>query len=81
MEKKNNGKYKQFLRVIMIQINFKYLFATSVKCSDHKISPFVHKLAKTVPGRFDPVVSALSRFGLGRFDLDHFGQFWWVVSA
>ena len=31
----------------MIQSNFKYLFATSVKCSDYKTSPFVHKLAKT----------------------------------
>ena len=31
----------------MIQSHFKYLFATSVKCSDYKTSPFVHKLAKT----------------------------------
>ena len=31
----------------MIQSNFKYIFATSVKGSDYKISPFVHKLAKT----------------------------------
>ena len=31
----------------MIQSNFKYLFATSVKCSDDKTSPFVHKLAET----------------------------------
>ena len=28
----------------MIQYDFKYLFATSVKCSDHKISPFIHKV-------------------------------------
>ena len=33
----------------MIQSNFKYHFATSVKCSDYKTSPFVHKLAKTYP--------------------------------
>ena len=33
----------------MIQNNFKYLFAVSVKCSDYKTSPFVHKLAKTYP--------------------------------
>ena len=51
VEKKNNGKHKQFLHVIMIQSNFKYLFATSVKCSEYKISPFpfFHKLAKTYP--------------------------------
>ena len=35
----------------MTQSNFKYLFATSVKCSDCKISPFVYKLAKTYPFR------------------------------
>ena len=35
----------------MTQSNFKYLFATSVKCSDYKISPFVYKLAKTCPFR------------------------------
>ena len=45
-KKKTNGKYKQFLHVIMIQSNFKYLFPTSVKCSDYKILPFVHKMAK-----------------------------------
>ena len=33
----------------MIQSYFKYLFTTSVKCSDYKTSPFVHKLAKTYP--------------------------------
>ena len=33
----------------MTRSNFKYLFATSVKCSDYKISPFVYKLAKTYP--------------------------------
>ena len=47
MKKKNNGKQKKFLHVIMIQSNFKYLFSNSVKCSDCKISPFLHKLAKT----------------------------------
>ena len=31
----------------MIQSNFSYLFATSVKYSDYKTSPFVHKLAQT----------------------------------
>ena len=46
MKKKNDGKYKQFLHVIMIQNNFKYVFATSVKYSDLKISPFIHKMAK-----------------------------------
>ena len=35
----------------MIQIYFKYLFTTSVKCSDYKTSSFVHKLAKTYPFR------------------------------
>ena len=35
----------------MIQSYFKYLFTTSVKCSDYKTSPFVHKLAKTYPFR------------------------------
>ena len=35
----------------MTQSNFKYPFATSVKCSDDKISPFVYKLAKTYPFR------------------------------
>ena len=49
MKKKNNGKYKQFLHIIMIQNNFKYLFATSVKCFDHKISLFIHKMAKIYP--------------------------------
>ena len=44
MKKKNDGKYKQFLHVIMIQNNFKYVFATSVKYSDLKISPFIHKI-------------------------------------
>ena len=50
-----------------------------------------------VPGRFGPVVSALSRFGPGSFRswvvsvrvvsawvvsvLGRFGQIWWVVSA
>ena len=51
MKKKNNGKHKQFLHVIMIQSNSKYLFATSVKCSDYKTSPFYHKLAETYPFR------------------------------
>ena len=40
-------KYKQFLHVIMIQSNQKYLFAISVKCWNYKTSQFVHKLAKT----------------------------------
>ena len=31
---------------MMIQSYFKHLFATSVKYSDFKISPFVHKMAK-----------------------------------
>ena len=35
----------------MIQYDFKYLFATSVKCSDHKISPFIHKVVKIYPFR------------------------------
>ena len=35
----------------MIQSNFLYLFATSVKCSDHKISPFILKMAKIYPFR------------------------------
>ena len=51
MKKKNNGKYKQFLHIIMIQNNFKYLFATSVNCSDHNISPFIHKMDKIYPFR------------------------------
>ena len=51
MKKKNNGQYKQFLHIIMIQNNFKYLFATSVKCSDLKISPFIHKMTKIDPFR------------------------------
>ena len=51
MRKKNDGKYKQFLHVIMIQDNFKYVFATSVKYSDLKISPFIHKMAKIYPFR------------------------------
>ena len=46
-KRRNNGKHKQFLHVIMNQSNFKYLFATSVKCSDYKTLPFFHKLAKT----------------------------------
>ena len=50
MKKKNNGKYKQFLHIIMIQNNFKYLFAT-VKCSDHEISPFINEMAKIYPVR------------------------------
>ena len=33
----------------MIQNDLKYLFATSAKCSDHKISPFIHKVAKIYP--------------------------------
>ena len=33
----------------MIQKCFKYLFATSVKYLDFKISPFVHKMAKIYP--------------------------------
>ena len=48
MKKKNDGKYTlQFLHVIMIQSNFKYLFATSVKKYRHlfktgqNISPLV----------------------------------------
>ena len=49
--KKNNWKYKQFLHIIMIQSNFKYLFATSIKCSDHKISPFILKMVKIYPFR------------------------------
>ena len=32
---------------VMIQSNFEYLFATSVKCSDYQILLFVHRLAKT----------------------------------
>ena len=51
MKKKKNGKYKQFLHIIVIQNNFKYLFSTSVKCSDHEISPFIHKMAKIYPFR------------------------------
>ena len=35
----------------MIQNDFKYFFATSVKCSDLKISPFIHKVAKIYPFR------------------------------
>ena len=35
----------------MIQYDFKYLFATSVKCSDHKILPFIHKVVKIYPFR------------------------------
>ena len=46
MKQKNYGKHKQFLHVMMIQSYFKHLFATSVKYSDFKISPFVHKMAK-----------------------------------
>ena len=46
MKKKNDGKHKQFLHVIVIQTNFKYPFSTSVKCSDNKTLPFFHKLAK-----------------------------------
>ena len=33
----------------MIQNDFKYLFATSVNCSDHKISPFIYKMDKIYP--------------------------------
>ena len=36
---------------MMIQSNFKYLFATSIKCSDHKISPFILKMVKIYPFR------------------------------
>ena len=50
-KKKKSGIYKQFLHVIITHSNFKYLFATSVKCSDYKLSPFVYKLAKTYPFR------------------------------
>ena len=50
MKKKNNGKHKQFLHVIMVQCNFKYLFTNSVKCSV-KYRLFLHKLAKTYPFR------------------------------
>ena len=39
-------KHKQFLHVMMIQSYFKHLFATSLKYSDFKILPFVHKMAK-----------------------------------
>ena len=35
----------------MIQNDFKYLFATSAKCADHKILPFIHKVAKIYPFR------------------------------
>ena len=35
----------------MIQNNFKYVFVTSVKYSDLKISPFIHKMAKIYPFR------------------------------
>ena len=49
--KKNYGKHKRFLHVIMIQSCFKSLFATSVKYSDFKVSPFVHKMAKIYPFR------------------------------
>ena len=35
----------------MTQNNSKYIFATSVKCSDYKTPPFVHKVAKTYPFR------------------------------
>ena len=51
MKKNNNRKHKQFLHLIVIQSNFKYFLATSVKCSDYKTLPFVHKLAKTYPFR------------------------------
>ena len=46
MKKKNYGKHKQFLYVIMIQSYFEYLFANSDQYSDYKISPFVHEMAK-----------------------------------
>ena len=46
MKKKNYGKHKQFLHVIMIQSYFEYLFANSDQYSDYKISPFVHEMAK-----------------------------------
>ena len=51
MIKKNNREYKQFLHIIMIQNNFKYLFATSINCSDHNISPFIHNMDKIYPFR------------------------------
>ena len=35
----------------VIQSKFKYLFVTSVKCSDYKTLQFVHKLTKTYPFR------------------------------
>ena len=46
---KKNGKHQQFLQIIKILSDFKYLFATSVKCSDYNIWPFFHKLAETNP--------------------------------
>ena len=46
MKKKNYGKHKQFLHVIMIQSYFEYLFANSDQYSDYKISPYVHEMAK-----------------------------------
>ena len=48
-EKEEYRETQTVLHVIMIQSNFKYHFATSVKCSDYKTSPFVHKLTKTYP--------------------------------
>ena len=51
MKKKNNWKLKQFLDIIMIQNGLKFLFAASVKCSEHKITPFIHKVAKIYPFR------------------------------
>ena len=35
----------------MTQNDLKYLFATFAKCSEHKISPFIHKMAKIYPFR------------------------------
>ena len=47
----NSGNYKEILHIIMIQSNFKNLLATSVECFYHKISPFIHKMAKIYPFR------------------------------
>ena len=48
---KATAKHKQFLHVKAIQSKFKYLFVTSVKCSDYKTLQFVHKLTKIYPFR------------------------------
>ena len=45
------GNINSFCMLLWFKSNFKYLFATSVKCSDYTISPLVHKLAKTYPFR------------------------------